>query len=60
MRNLIIGIAIGLSLVVGVVSAQDNETGDDISNLAYIELGSAAFNLDAQGEEIGCSVELIP
>jgi hypothetical protein len=60
MRNLIIGIAIGLSLVVSYAAAQDAETGDgDESNLALVELGNVVFALDAQEPEVGCSVEVL-
>jgi hypothetical protein len=60
MKNLIIGIAIGLSLVIGMASAQDDPLDGDESNLATVELGEATFYLDAQGAEVGCTVELTP
>jgi hypothetical protein len=61
MRNLIIGIAIGLSVgVVGIVSAQDDPLDGDQSNLAYVELGDVTFSLDAQGDEVGCAVDITP
>jgi hypothetical protein len=60
MRNLLIGLLIGLSLVAGMASAQDDEEGDgDQSNLAIVELGNAVFSLDAQGAEVGCAVEVL-
>jgi hypothetical protein len=58
-RNLIIGIGIGLSLVTGMASAQD-EPLDDNTNLATVELGAATFYLDAQGTEVGCAVDITP
>jgi hypothetical protein len=57
-RNLIIGIGIGLSLVVGMASAQDDPLDGDTTNLATVELGVATFYLDAQGTEVGCAVDI--
>jgi hypothetical protein len=60
MKNLIIGIAIGLSLVVGYAQAQDDPLDGDEANLATVELGEVTFFLDAQGSEVGCLIETNP
>ena len=57
--HLIIGFAFGLSLVVGLAAAQDDESPGDESNVAIVELGDALFTLDAQEPEVGCAVEVL-